>query len=105
MKLITMPCSLAVLLSTLLYAQTSGQGRITGTVVNEDGQPVVQGLRVSWRWEDTDGMQRVYRSRRSVRKPALADRHLHGVWRRVCGGSVPPCCGQSFLAKTGRPRC
>ena len=53
MKLITMPCSLAVLLSTLQYAQTSGQGRITGTVVNEDGQPVVQGLRVSWRWEDT----------------------------------------------------
>jgi hypothetical protein len=41
MKLITMLCSLTVALSTLLYAQTSEQGRITGIVLNEDGQPVV----------------------------------------------------------------
>jgi hypothetical protein len=41
MKLTTMLCSLTVALGTLLYAQTSDQGRITGTVLNEDGQPVV----------------------------------------------------------------
>ena len=40
MKLITMLCSLAVM-STSLYAQTSSQqGRIVGTVVNDDGEPI-----------------------------------------------------------------
>jgi hypothetical protein len=44
MKVITMLCSLVMLLSTMLYAQTSEQGRITGTVLNEDGQPVVHAV-------------------------------------------------------------
>src|ERR1700692_817966 len=43
MKLTTIACSLAVVWSTLLYAQTPqarGPGRITGSVVGEYGQPV-----------------------------------------------------------------
>ena len=40
MKQIVMACSLAMVLSTLLYAQTP-LGQITGIVLNEDGQPVV----------------------------------------------------------------
>ena len=43
MKLMTMLCSLVVVLSTLLHAQTpraQGPGRVTGIVLNEDGQPI-----------------------------------------------------------------
>ena len=50
MKLTTMLCSLAMVLSTPIYAQTQ-LDQITGIVLNEDGQPVVHALRVFRRWD------------------------------------------------------
>ena len=46
MKPMTMLCSLAVVWSTLLCAQVPSQpeglGRVTGTVLNEEGQPIAK---------------------------------------------------------------
>jgi hypothetical protein len=75
MKQIVMACSLAMVLSTLLYAQTP-LGQITGIVLNEDGQPVVHAAACISTEGSTKTECSVLTDEGAVRDPAPGHGHL-----------------------------